>query len=127
MNKEDDFFVEYYKYIVKWSALLSAVLDIKVYSFKESKQPPTIRYKFDSKGEIKYNTVNVYELSNLCKIWALEHECELVSSIRSKTGALCDIYSNKYNCKFTHCAVTEPYAIFKACLWLLEEIKKEKE
>ena len=39
MNKEDDFFVEYYKYIVKGSALLSAVLDVKVYSFKESKQP----------------------------------------------------------------------------------------
>ncbi len=71
-----------------------------------------------------YMCWNIYELAHKCKEWALEHDCELLSCIRSKDRAICDIYSDKYNCKFTHYADTESEAIFKACQWILDKDSK---
>ena len=71
-------------------------------------------------GKNTYGIIDIYELAHKCKQWALEHDCELLSCIRSKDRAICDIYSDKYNCKFTHYADTEPEAIFKACKWIME-------
>ncbi len=69
--------------------------------------------------------VNIYELAHKCKEWALEHDCELLSCIRSKDRSICDIYSDKYNCKFTHYADTEPEAIFKATSYIMEQLKQK--
>lgn len=69
--------------------------------------------------------INIYLLANMCKIWALEHDCQLLSCLKSKDRAICDIYSNKHNCKFTHYAETESEAIFKASQWILEQIKEK--
>ena len=85
-----------------------------------------------SKNEIHYGHIdieedgfiNIYELAHKCKEWALEHDCELLSCIRSKDRAICDIYSDKYDCKFTHYGETEPEAIFRACQWILNKDSK---
>lgn len=69
--------------------------------------------------------ISIYLLAYKCKEWAIEYDCQLLSCLKSKDRAICDIYSNKYNCKFTHYAETEPEAIFKACEWILEQ-KEEK-
>ena len=75
------------------------------------------------KNGLKYNIINIYELAHKCKEWALSKECELLSCIRDENTSLCDIYSDVLDCKFTHYANTEPEAIFKACEWILKELK----
>jgi hypothetical protein len=71
------------------------------------------------------DTINIYELAHKCKEWALKHDCELLSCVKS-TRSICDIYSNLLDCKFTHYADSEPEAIFKACEWILNETNKHK-
>ena len=113
--------------------LLSEVLENEVpYQVRVHKiiiKNNSLNYFYNSKdnrgGLFEANEyINIYELANKCKEWALEHDCEPLSCIRSKDRAICDIYSDKYNCKFTHYADTEIKAIFKACQWILDN-KKE--
>jgi len=68
--------------------------------------------------------INIHELAHKCKEWALEKDCQLVSCIK-KDRSMCDIYSNTFDCKFTHYADSEPEAIFKATQYILEN-KGEK-
>ena len=128
----DDYFIKYYEYVEKGSALLSEVLGIEILSFKEVKQTSFIRYKFNAIGETRDSSINVYELAHLCKIWALNHRYILLSKPRTNSSfASCSFdkigkcnYEDDFYNDFR--AETEPNAIFKACLWILEQIKKEK-
>lgn len=70
--------------------------------------------------------IDIHRVAHICKEWALEHDCELLSCVKSKDRAICNIYSDKYDCKFTHYAETEPEAVFKACSWILEKMKELK-
>ena len=113
--------------------LLSKVLDNEVpYQVKVHKiiiKNNSLNYFYNSKdsggGLFEANEyINIYELAHKCKEWALEHDCELLSCIKSKDRVICDIYSDKYDCKFTHYGETEPEAIFKACQWILDKDSK---
>ena len=68
--------------------------------------------------------IDIYRVANECKKWALNHDCELLSCVKS-TRSICDIYSNLLDCKFTHYADSEPEAIFKACEWILTKLKEK--
>lgn len=106
--------------------LLSEIL--KEYKFPFSYEYNTyndytkkIYFYVNSELKIDFFSINIYELAHKCKEWAIgEHDCELLSCIGSKDRAICDIYSDKYNCKFTHYADTEPEAIFAACQWIID-------
>lgn len=105
------------------------IIDLKIFG-KDLKYYEKCLYGFCCDGRLSKHKdsickhINIYELAHKCKEWSLEHDCELLSCIRSKDRAICDIYSDKYNCKFTHYADTEIEAIFKACQWILDN-KKE--
>ena len=78
--------------------------------------------------------INIYELSNKCKEWALSKGFIIDSRIRGycKGKALCVIYKDDWTSEFEeHClytceAETEIFAIFKACERILNKLREEK-
>lgn len=86
--------------------------------------------KYKTYLHLRYGDVvieeNIAELAFKCKIWALENDWQLLSCLKTKDRAICDIYSDKYDCKFTHYAESEYEAIFKASDWILEKVKELK-
>ncbi len=106
--------------------LLGEVLELDIQSFyisETSNNNLTMQVRCPIKEELYSKSINIYELAHKCKEWALSKECELLSCIRDENTSLCDIYSDVLDCKFTHYANTEPEAIFKACEWILKELK----
>lgn len=98
-----------------------------------------IEYTSDVAGNpynyITHDKINVYELSNLCKIWAFVNGYELLSgTISEDNGDMifeCSIYDKNADTSDTYFITefedqNEPEAIFKACEWLLEQNKEKK-
>ena len=89
-------------------------------------------------------TINLYELAYKCKEWALSKHKFLVSgisrsaltdllhradawycSIGYKVCACAEGYRSVYSgCEHSETANTEPEAIFKACEWILRQVKE---
>ncbi|MCD6435172.1 MAG: hypothetical protein J7L15_02105 [Clostridiales bacterium] len=74
-------------------------------------------------------SINIYELANKCKEWAINNDYQLSSYTDFGTQDwFCQVTSidntgNVY--KNTFCDVSEPETIFKACEWILKEKEKE--
>lgn len=77
---------------------------------------------------ITHDKINIYELSNLCKIWAFTMGYELLSgTISEDNGDMifeCSIYNKNADTSDTYFitefeALNEPEAIFKASEWIL--------
>lgn len=65
--------------------------------------------------------INIHELSNKCKEWALKEELYILASFQLNTKAICEIQpfedvENRIKCY----AKTEPEAVFAACQWVLD-------
>ena len=88
----------------------------------------------EGSGFYRSHTINIYELSNLCKIWAFVNGYELLSgTISEDNGDMifeCSIYDKNADTSDTYFITefedqNEPEAIFKACEWLLEQNKEK--
>jgi len=71
----------------------------------------------------KYKEINIHELANKCKEWALEQGYEL----RTSTKGIIDVYNMNYNCEFIdslNYRLPEPQTVFKYCEWILKQKAK---
>ncbi len=101
--------------------LLSKVLDREV---KDGKSRIVINdnlVTFAYLNEDMWSDINVYELANLCKVWACEETgYKLKSGIYIKTSLKIEYNCTDYE-EISEFAETEYEAIFKACNWILNE------
>ena len=67
--------------------------------------------------------INIYELAHKCKEWLLGKVSNLNSGFDNGQRCFCHIENGSKEDRFY--ADTEAEAIFKACKWVLKEIKKE--
>ena len=73
--------------------------------------------------------INIYELAHKCKEWAFKQGYELFSRILSNDHqpvGNCVVYRVEADPEESLCitnADTEPFAIFKACEWILEQTR----
>ena len=68
---------------------------------------------------------NIYELAHKCKEWALSKEYVISSHSKYKLdGYNCILYCNNGEIDEDFTSDTEPGAIFKACEWILDNIKE---
>lgn len=103
--------------------LLSEVLGFDVVKIEIKDNILDFDCAFDAVVIVK--KINIYELAHKCKEWALNKNYILLSSIEIDCS-YCDI-SFIINNKARHKLITgasEIEAIFKACEWILKEIKK---
>ena len=71
-----------------------------------------------------YDEINIYELSHKCKEWAYNLKQEII--IKSYTvfnAGGCELIDKMGFSVYICDAKTEPEAIFKACEWIMEQIK----
>jgi hypothetical protein len=103
--------------------LLSEVLGIdkRLCRIDEIKENYIFFYTMTNAGEFQ-NYINIYELAHKCKEWALTEDKCLSSTPYHKELYVCTILGDEM---FE--AETEPEAIFKACEWILEQIKNKKD
>lgn len=75
-----------------------------------------------------YDTINIYELAHKCKEWALSKDYKLVSLNKEcflyDTQYLYDVSEQLNQWSEWFEADSEVEAIFKACEWVLKEIKR---
>ena len=72
--------------------------------------------------------INIHELANKCKEWALEQGYFLYSVLVDKEAYAFVTYPGDTSLRlFSNHSKTEPEAIFKACEWILSELRNEKE
>lgn len=83
---------------------------------------------------ITHDKINIHELSNLCKIWAFVNGYELLSgTISEDNGDMifeCSIYDKNADTSDTYFITefedqNEPEAVFRACEYILEQIKEK--
>jgi len=72
--------------------------------------------KFETRKDI-YRSINIYELAHKCKEWAYNEHGEILTSFKYKGEWIVEDERYRYR------ADTEPEAIFKACEWILKEMK----
>lgn len=104
--------------------LLTQILGIEVLSSKPVRQTSTMRYKFDAIGEHRDNSINIYELAYLCKKWAYTKNYLIDSCFNKPEGEVLVYWMSKLNKRTEFSGNTEPEAVFKACEWIFEQIKK---
>jgi|SaaInlStandDraft_4_1057021.scaffolds.fasta_scaffold02351_24 hypothetical protein len=96
--------------------LLSLVINRKLRFVNEDDlEKDTIIYGVFTTDE--WLSISKGELAHLCKQWAYRHHEQLWSCIDEKRGAICRV-NNVEQTEFY--AETEPEAVFKCCLWILE-------
>lgn len=78
-----------------------------------------------------YDTINIYELANKCKEWAVAQGYNVTSKVTIRGGRGCKTQSIATARLITDTSVfkiysanTEPQSIFKSCQWILDS-KKE--
>ena len=82
---------------------------------------------FDTKSYddgIAFNSnhkINIHELSNVCKKWAIKKGFKLWSIVDDENSSICRV-----NCleKTEYYADTEPESVFKACEWIVNHKEK---
>lgn len=104
--------------------LLSSVLGIDNLDYELSICETEIHYGLLD-GSIESKFLNIYELSNMCKEWAVKQGYFLTSkqAISHITHKLCykvSIDPTKYN-EYTLVGDSEPEAIFAACQYILDQ------
>jgi hypothetical protein len=97
--------------------LISKVLGLKVYSVRQ-KNDSTLEYTFDSIGETRTGTINVYELTYKCKEWARN---KYHKRIMSESAGSCYIMESD---DLYFYDTLESESVFKACKYILDN-KKE--
>lgn len=68
-------------------------------------------------------SINIYELANKCKEWAVVKQFYNIATLLDYTGHTCIIRQDPItflNTELRFRAGTEPDAIFKACQWILD-------
>jgi hypothetical protein len=99
--------------------LLSEVLGCKL-DIDEQLQPNDIEYIEKVGSKLYYRYINIYELQNLCKEWALLNDYSCMSRPRLFGGWLSELMSD-YGVEDTQFdADSEPEVVFKACQWILK-------
>ena len=98
--------------------------DYKVLAIDVDKEDNKIGYLLSNK---QWYWINIYELAHKCKEWAILNGGYNIWS--SGYGKECYIDGRRFkefeNIRFL--AASEPEAIFKACEWILEQIKNKKD
>ena len=109
--------------------LLSEVLGVfEVIDIEEDYNELIIEY-FETQDDVELNedgvggstdkTINIYELAHKCKEWVKKKEYWAISGYDE--GYFCMLHDMPDNRFFN--ASTEIEAIFKACEWIMEQIK----
>ena len=96
--------------------LLSKVLGIEVKEIRWIKTHKN-QLQYDVEEDMDYTTINIHELANKCKEWAIENGYSLASYTNAKAW----ICRDPYKIEPYLCADTEPEAIFKACQYIMEQ------
>lgn len=110
--------------------LLSEVLDKGKGSITKIEYNPSKTIVEYEQLERYWNSINIYELAHKCKEWARRHSYFILSQPDDNETSLeyyavIDTFidgvytSNIFNCR----EESEPEAIFKACEWILKEMK----
>lgn len=125
------------KYIIS-KELLSEVLRCEVFDVTLFKNNTVIVWE----NTIKTRDINIYELAHKCKEWAYGKKYFIQSDLQEVNvypieydgckmrllvcfdivGVDCESYTEEEIDRFPH---NEPDAVFKACVFILEEINKE--
>lgn len=110
--------------------LLSEILGVMVESIHISNNVSEINYTVSMGG---YKYINIHELAFLCKEWAYKNGTAIASTFypdKKLDGTNmpdCYCMTAKVGKIFTYDNIfeadTEPEAIFKACQWILKEMK----
>jgi len=104
--------------------LLSKVLNVEITYLTDRLDGNLMPYQVARQEG--WSTINIYEFAHRCKEWAWDkHRYKLKSGIFiGRKGAL---KQNEYACtdyeSISENANSEPEAIFKACEWILKEIR----
>ena len=104
--------------------LLSEVFGFKVISVHNVNAENDIHFNGGHKEKYPYSlieptTINIYELAHKCKEWAKKKEYWAISGYDE--GYFCMLHDMPDNRFFN--ASTEIEAIFKACEWIVENVK----
>lgn len=109
-------------------ALITEILGLKIYSVKQ-KNDSTFEYTFDSIGETRTITINIYQLVYQCKKWARNLGFDLYSACHGS----CAISFGEYRGVWNNFPTDEFYvkdneieAIFLACEYVLALQKNEE-
>lgn len=104
--------------------LLSEVLDLKVFA-SISNDTNELKCLFVDLDKSKELRINIYELAHKCKEWAYENDYYVYSIFTFAGEGFCYLtHENNISKRLiTFEANTEPEAIFKACQWILENLK----
>ena len=119
--------------------LLNKVLNIEIVSY-QMKQKNILAYEYNKVSKNQWSgktfcnrSINIYELAHKCKEWAYYKHGYIIFSKTRISSSLASCYFDtmaKHDYEDDYCddfrAETEYEAIFKACSWILEQIKKEK-
>jgi hypothetical protein len=101
----------------------------KIYNSEYSKSTSSIIFWYGKK-EDDIATINIYELTNKCKEWALTHNYSFETRPYNDYGHIdwhIAIWKDNIQLLPINLCVSEPEAIFNACQWLLDSKKIEKE
>lgn len=96
-------------------------------SNKECEDSGSFEFSPPSYNNYDRNTINIYELAHKCKEWSLSKGYAIESCLEHKTSiaAIISVDSDNplFGTKHYYISDTEPEAIFKACEWIMEQIK----
>lgn len=105
--------------------LLKEILGIEILSCKSVRQSSIIRYKFDANGETRDSSINIYELSYLCKKWAYTKNYLIDSCFNEPRSEVHIHWMSKLNKMTAFSADSEPQSVFKACEWILDSLRRK--
>lgn len=105
--------------------LLSEVLGEDINDIVNDKTTPKNIFQYEIKKRmldgsgVAYREINIHELANKCKEWALQ-QGHILSSWETNPNSGVEAYCRSSNVdRFPFQSTTEPEAIFKACNWIL--------
>lgn len=105
--------------------LLSIILGVTIYGIKPVNKTNSIKYIFDCIGEKRDGSINIYEVTHMCKEWAFNTK-DCMFDIRYHTNSSdrhLSIMTYGSNSQF-FCGVTEYEVVFQLCEWLLQKDNK---
>ena len=107
--------------------VLSAVIGKEIVKVTFYDHQVEFRFNECQENGLIYDTINVFELMNLCKIWAInEYNIITATRVYGDDMFMVILRENDDHVNFIrkYTKKTEPKAVFRACKYILEERTK---